>query len=76
MRWKLKGGNLELEVMIPANSSATVRLPQTAPSAVTESGRALASGSGITAVAGRGADTVVEVGSGRYVFKYPASRVE
>lgn len=74
--WKLKAGNLELEVMIPANSSATVRLPQTAPSAVTESGRVLASGSGITAVAGQGADTVVEVGSGRYVFKYPASGVK
>jgi alpha-L-rhamnosidase len=71
--WKLKGRNLELEVMIPPNSSATVRLPQTAPSAVTEGGRVLASGSGITSVAGQGADTVVEVGSGRYVFKYPAS---
>ena len=74
--WKLKGGILELEVIIPANSSATVRLPQTAPSAVTESGRVLASGSGITSVAGQGADTVVEVGSGRYVFTYPASGVE
>jgi alpha-L-rhamnosidase len=74
--WKLDGGNIELEVAIPANSSATVRLPQTPPSAVTEGGRALASGSGITAIAAQGTDTLVEVGSGRYVFKYPKSGVD
>src|SRR5258708_23539852 len=51
--WKLNGGNFELEVMIPANSSATGRLPQTGPSAVTVSGRGLASWAGITPVAGR-----------------------
>jgi alpha-L-rhamnosidase len=74
--WKLSSRKLELEVVIPANSTATVRLPQTVPSAVTESGRALARGSGITAVTAQGADTLVEVGSGRYVFKYPASGVK
>ena len=71
--WKLNGRNLELEVVIPANSSATVRLPRTSPSAVTEGGHALASGSGITAVTAQGSDTLVEVGSGRYVFSYPAA---
>jgi alpha-L-rhamnosidase len=70
--WKLNGPNLELEVLIPANSSATVRLPQTSPAAVTEGGHALAAGSGIAKVSAQGADTVVEIGSGRYLFSYPA----
>jgi hypothetical protein len=39
---------------------------------VTESGRAVASASGITSAGQDGAAVVVEVGSGRYAFAYPA----
>jgi alpha-L-rhamnosidase len=70
--WKFNGQNFELEVVIPANSSATVRLPRTQPAAVLESGQALSNGPGIAAVAAQGADTVVEIKSGRYLFSYPA----
>jgi alpha-L-rhamnosidase len=69
--WALRGRNLQLAVVIPPNTTATIRLPDARMTAVSEGGRTLATGDGITALHQDGADAVVEAGSGRYVFSYP-----
>ena len=69
--WKLDGGAFDLAVEIPPNTTATVRLPNAQPAKVTESGKPLATGNGITAVRQDGDFVVVETGSGRYRFVYP-----
>jgi alpha-L-rhamnosidase len=69
--WKLSGGKLELVVVVPPNTTATIRLPDSQIPTVAESGRPLATGTGITGVRQDGASAVVEAGSGRYVFSYP-----
>lgn len=66
--WKLENGRFELMVEVPANTHATVRLPSTQVLNVTESGKALARGNGISVWNQDGRDTVVEVGSGTYRF--------
>jgi alpha-L-rhamnosidase len=69
--WTLEGGRFELAVEIPANARATVRLPGAKLANVTEGGRGLSSGSGITGQRQDGDVVVVELGSGRYSFAYP-----
>jgi hypothetical protein len=66
--WTLEGGRFALEVEVPPNTTASVRLPATRVAAVTESGRPLAAGDGIAAVRQDGDAVVVDVGSGRYAF--------
>ena len=69
--WKIDGGNLELDVAVPANTTATVYIPATSGSNVTESGKPLASAPDIKmggAVAGY---VVVNAGSGVYHFSAP-----
>jgi len=68
--WELKDERLELTVEVPANSRATVRLPEAAMDQMTESGKALAVGDGVASIRSDGNSVVVEVGSGRYVFVY------
>jgi alpha-L-rhamnosidase len=68
--WALRGRNLKLVVVIPPNTTATIRLPDARMTTVSEGGRTLATGDGITALYQDGADGVVETGSGRYVFSY------
>jgi alpha-L-rhamnosidase len=69
--WNLKGGQFELTIDIPANTHATVRLPKAQLGGVTESGRPVANGNGITGERQEGDSAVVEVGSGQYRFAYP-----
>jgi len=71
VEWTLKERNLEVAVVVPANTTATVRLPGAQLAGVTEEGRALAAGNGITATRQEGDRAVVEVGSGTYRFAYP-----
>jgi alpha-L-rhamnosidase len=68
--WTLKDGLFELNVDIPANTHATVRLPKAQLSGVTESGRPVATADGITGEKQDGDSAVVEVGSGQYRFSY------
>jgi alpha-L-rhamnosidase len=71
--WTWRHGVMSLDVLIPANSSASVRLQRTAPARVTESGRVLVTGAGVLSVLQDGGDTVVEVAAGHYQFAYPAT---
>ncbi len=62
--WELKNGKIIVTVKVPANTSATIRLPKSAGKLISESGKALQqknSGS---------EDAVLEYGSGDYVFEY------
>jgi alpha-L-rhamnosidase len=62
---------------VPANTTATVRLPAAHVADVVESGKAVEVGSGISAVSQDGDETVVELGAGRYVFRYaPTSALQ
>ena len=66
--WEIKGDTFELLVEIPVNTRATVRLPKTTVARVTESGKPLAAGAGITDVRQDGDSVVAEISSGRYTF--------
>lgn len=68
--WKREGGRLALEITVPANVRATVRIPAKAGE-ITESGKPLNEAEGVT-VGPRAADAAeVEVGSGTYHFDSP-----
>jgi len=69
--WTLEDGRFALDVEIPPNTTATVRLPSARLADVSEGGKALASGNGIAASRQEGDAVVVDVGSGRYSFAYP-----
>jgi alpha-L-rhamnosidase len=69
--WTTKDGAFELRVEVPANTRATVRLPNARMAAVTEGGQALANGNGMGTPRQDGDAVVVEVGSGAYRFAYP-----
>ena len=71
--WELKDGRFELAVEVPANTRATVHLPNAELAKVTESGKALSSGDGIGAARQDGEGVVVEIGSGQYRFSCPSS---
>ena len=68
--WELKEGRIELTIEIPANTRATVRLPNATTGDVTENGKVLTADEGISSIARDGSSVVVSLGSGRYVFAY------
>jgi alpha-L-rhamnosidase len=68
-QWRKRDGHVELRVTVPANTTATLRLPATDPAAVREQGHALAEAAGVTLV-GTGPDGIVcELLSGSYQFE-------
>jgi alpha-L-rhamnosidase len=73
--WELEEDGFSLEVTVPANTRATVRLPDAALAQVTESAGPLAEAEGVTRVEQEGDVVVVEVGSGCYRFAYPAENL-
>jgi alpha-L-rhamnosidase len=68
--WETKDGKMTLGVEVPANTTATVRLPKARLEKVTESGRPLQPGQGITEATQVDGTVIVKVGSGSYVFEY------
>ncbi len=69
--WSLANGTFELTVMVPPNTRATVRLPGATAASVTEGGKPVVTGNGITGSRQDGTAVVIEVGSGQYQFSYP-----
>ncbi len=57
-----------LNVTVPANTTATVRIPFTQLAEVTEGGQPLAEAGGVRRAAQDGDAAIVEIGSGRYAF--------
>ena len=72
--WTMKDGRFELAVEIPPNARATIRLPGARLASVSESGKPLAEGNGITTRRQDGDAVVAETGSGRYQFAYEVPR--
>jgi alpha-L-rhamnosidase len=68
--WKIDGGKMALKVLVPVNSTATVFLPHAGSSEITESGKALQEGKGITNINKDGKVVTLEIGSGQYQFNY------
>jgi alpha-L-rhamnosidase len=69
--WELRDRQLVVNVEVPANTTATVRLPRSQLENVRESGQPLAGAKGILHSSQTGTTAVIEVGSGRYEFSYP-----
>ncbi len=74
---KLDGGRMRLEVTIPPNTAAEIRLPGAEEaSVVTESDKPLAEAAGVMAVQESGKEDgflCITAGSGSYVFEWPMS---
>jgi alpha-L-rhamnosidase len=68
--WTLQDGLFELTVEVPPNTRATVRLPKAQLPDVQESGKRLAEAEGVSTPRQDGDSTVMEIGSGKYVFTY------
>jgi alpha-L-rhamnosidase len=68
--WRMAKRRFALQVVVPPNTEAEVRIPNVGP--VSESGRPLARGDGILEVRTERGAAVVSVGSGKYCFRWPA----
>lgn len=67
-RWRRSANRFELEVSIPANTTAYIHLPSRPGSQVFESGTAVAYRKDILGVTSNENETLVEIGSGQYIF--------
>ena len=66
--WKVDGGNLTLDVEIPANTTATIYVPGSSTDAILESGKQVATEPGIKVADPVSGFVVLNVGSGVYHF--------
>ena len=66
--WRLEQDRFVLDLTVPANTAAEVTLWDTRIDRVREDGLPLNAVAGVRAARQRGADVVVDVGSGRYAF--------
>jgi alpha-L-rhamnosidase len=66
--WQLTEADFRLQVTVPPNTRATVRIPARDLAQVMESGKALAHAPGVTSARVEGAAVVAEIGSGQYDF--------
>lgn len=68
--WVWLNGQLNVEVSIPANTTATLKLPSTNSAGVSTQGSPLKEGQGIHRIEQTGEDLSIKLGSGRYSFTY------
>ena len=69
--WKIADSRFTLAIEIPANTSATVKLPQAIGAEVLENQQPLGTAKGILSAQQDGKAVVVKVGGGMYEFVYP-----
>jgi alpha-L-rhamnosidase len=69
--WKVAGGTMTLEVVVPPNTTATVHLPGATAASVTEGSVSLDEAAGVSGVVQAEGETTLSVGSGRYTFSWP-----
>ena len=58
-----------MNLTVPANASATLRLHVANAAQVTEGGRPLSQAAGVHVVAGNSGDTILQVAAGTYQFQ-------
>jgi alpha-L-rhamnosidase len=66
--WRRRGKGMTMALTVPANATATVRLPASTAASVRESGVAVARAPGVTVVSAGAGSVVLAVGSGTYDF--------
>lgn len=71
--WRIENGLFTLDVEIPANTTATVCVPTSDPSAVTETGKPLEE-AGIAVESKNATNVICNIGSGKYTFQAPAAK--
>ena len=69
--WRIAQGHLDLEVTIPANTTATVCVPAADSAAIKEDGKTAADAAGVRFLRTEDGRTLFEVGSGTYHFTAP-----
>jgi len=69
--WEIKGAQLEMHVVIPANASAKVYLPTNGLNEITEGGKSVQLSKAVKYIGREGDREVVEIGSGEYRFLMP-----
>ncbi|GAA5229694.1 glycoside hydrolase family 78 protein [Arthrobacter cryoconiti] len=70
--WSLAAGTLELNVTVPANTEATIRIPSDTLEGVNESGHSVLKVKGVLSAHVEAGDAVILVGSGDYRFSVAA----
>ena len=68
--WKKENGKIRLDVTVPPNTCAVIRLPATSPDGVMESGHALAKSEGLSMPDVSGGAVCVHAASGCYAFVF------
>lgn len=69
--WKIADGKMIVQVIIPANTTATIKLPTSNAEKITDNGIAILNL--FKNIKQDGKNVVIEVGSGEYSFEYPSS---
>ncbi len=69
--WKLRDHHMRIVVVVPPNTTATIRLAGAQIGSISEGGRPLSADSTITGLEQDGPTSVVAVTAGRYEFAYP-----
>jgi alpha-L-rhamnosidase len=70
--WRQDGASAWLRLAVPANSTATVHIPAAVLEKITESGGPATEAKGVKLLRSENGETVFEVGSGLYLFVFPA----
>src|SRR5450755_23987 len=68
VHWKIDGGKFNMDVVIPANTTADIFLPATSPESITENSKPLPDQKEIVVSGREGNYIVLHVGSGTYHF--------
>jgi alpha-L-rhamnosidase len=74
--WEIGDGKMTLKIEVPANTTATVRLPNAKLAEVSEGGKPVEGRTGISRTRQIQDAVVLEVGSGKYLFEsaYPGTK--
>ena len=69
-RWRLDGKTMTVNVEIPPNTAATVKLPSAKLADITEGGKRLADADGVICTCQEEHVAIISIGSGRYAFQF------
>ena len=67
--WKLRNGVFTLDVLIPANTTASIYIPSRTERNVTESGKQINKTNGVKFIKMKKEYAIYEIGSGSYHFE-------
>jgi alpha-L-rhamnosidase len=70
-KWERKDGKMHLNIQIPPNTTATIRLPNAKMADITEGGKKLSGNADFKNSRADGQAVKVDVGSGVYAFEWP-----